>query len=257
MNKNTVSETAAQVRRYLILLLFFVLPFGAYAQFLYRAQPFHRYLHYKEMGIMLGATNYSGDIAERDIEINQTKLGFGFFFRYHITQKLHVKAQFYSGAISGDDANSPTLNVRKFRFYGRINELTAIGEWVPLALEHVTITGIHNYYVSPFVFFGVGVAHSKPEAEYYGPASNRNLYLRTPLPENNIENRYFLSTPIGAGVRIDHSERLTFSVEGGWRPVYHDSLDGIKINGNPKKGDWYYFMGITASYYFNEPWRPF
>jgi len=239
----------------LILLPILFFPLVANAQFFYKAQ-YKRYQHYMELGLMLGATNYSGDVAERDIELKQTDLGFGAFFRYHISQKIHVKAQYYSGSISGDDVNSPVLNGRKFRFYTRIHEIAVVGEWIPLALEHVTLTGIHNFYVSPYFFIGIGAANSKPEPEYYGLASDRAKYLRTSLPENNIVNRYFISMPIGMGIRFDYSERLTFGIEGGWRPVYNDNLDGISINGNPKKGDWYYFMGITASYFINEPWRP-
>jgi hypothetical protein len=252
---NTKQALAALKPLFLILLPIFLLPFAAQAQFLY-PKKFHRYEHYKEIGLMLGATNYSGDIAQRDIELNQTQFGFGAFFRYHVTQKIHVKAQFYSGAISGDDRNSPTLSPRKFRFYTRIHEIAVIGEWVPLALEHVTLTGIHNFYVSPYAFFGIGAAHTKPEPEYYGQQSDRSKYLRTPLPENNKVSRYFLSMPFGLGIRFDYAERLTFGIEGGWRPVFNDNLDGIRINGNPKKGDLYYFMGITASYFINEPWKP-
>jgi hypothetical protein len=34
----------------------------------------------------------------------------------------------------------------------------------------------------------------------------------------------------------------------GWRPVFSDGLDGVKINGNPNQSDWYYFVGITTSF---------
>ncbi|MCC6413906.1 MAG: hypothetical protein IT270_19815 [Saprospiraceae bacterium] len=213
--------------------------------------------HYMELGMMLGATQYSGDLAESDIELSQTEVGFGFFYRFHIRKQFFAKAQVYFGYISGDDANSPDLYERKFRFFSPLWEAAAVLEYAPLAKERVTKTGINNFFLSPYVFAGIGGAFTRAEPEYYGTVANSNNYLKTSLPEADIVRRSFCTIPVGAGLRFDYSERLVFGAEGGFRPVFSDKLDGISINGNPDKNDWYYFVGITASFVINQPYRPF
>ena len=56
-------------------------------------------------------------------------------------------------------------------------------------------------------------------------------------------------------MRADIFERLVIGLEGGWRPVFSDDLDGIRRNGNPGKGDWYYFAGVTVSFILSDPKR--
>ena len=53
---------------------------------------------------------------------------------------------------------------------------------------------------------------------------------------------------VGAGVRADISEFFVIGLEVGWRPVFSDDLDGVRYNGNPESGDWYYFAGLTTSF---------
>lgn len=221
------------------------------------AQAFRRSTHYLELGIMLGSTNYSGDVAGRDIELAETNIGYGFFARYHLNTQFFLKGQVYAGTISGDDKNIKRLAWRQFRFYSPIVEASLVAEWVPYAVEHVTVTGLHTYYFSPYIFAGVGGVTARPEPEYYGPPADRDRILLGPMPEEGERKRYFFPTvPIGFGMRFNYHERLTFGIEGGWRPVFSDILDGIRKNGNPDENDWYYFFGITAAYFINEPWKP-
>jgi hypothetical protein len=57
------------------------------------------------------------------------------------------------------------------------------------------------------------------------------------------------------GVRADILDRLVLGAEFGWRPVFSDDIDGIRQNGNPAKGDWYYFTGLTISFILSDPER--
>lgn len=208
---------------------------------------------YFEAGFLFGLTNYSGDVAQSAIEIKETQPGYGLYFRHHFSRFFSAKAHVYSGSISGDDANSSTLKNRKLKFSTSIIEIGAVAEWKPLGKERYSGTGIHNFFVTPYIFGGLGVTLTDAKAEYYGEPLSE-FAPPFPLPEEGLRKRFLLA-PIGVGVRADIFERLVVGFEGGWRPVFSDDLDGIRRNGNPDKGDWYYFAGVTVSFILSDPKR--
>ncbi|GAB4491937.1 MAG: DUF6089 family protein [Saprospiraceae bacterium] len=205
---------------------------------------------YFETGFLLGLTNYSGDLAGSAIELSETQPGYGLYFRYHFSPHFSTKAHLYSGSISGDDANSPTLRSRKIKFSTSIIEFAAVGEWQIFGKERYSNTGIHNFFITPYLFGGLGLTFADAKAEYYGEPGPE----APSLPEEGLSKR-FLLVPVGVGVRADILDRLVLGAEFGWRPVFSDDLDGIKQNGNPEKGDWYYFTGLTISFILSDPER--
>lgn len=205
---------------------------------------------YFETGFLFGLTNYSGDLAESSVEISETQPGYGLYFRYHFSKHFSAKAHVYSGSIAGDDANSPVLNYRKLKFSTSIIEFGAVGEWQILGKERYSNTGIHNFFITPYLFGGLGLTFADAKAEYYGePGPDAPS-----LPEENLRDKFVL-VPVGMGVRADILDRLVLGAEVGFRPVFSDDLDGIRENGNPDKGDWYYFTGITFSFILSDPQR--
>lgn len=207
---------------------------------------------YFEMGFLLGLTNYSGDLAEKAIELKETQPGYGLYFRHHFSKHFSVKAHAYSGSISGDDANSSTLSYRKLRFSTSIIELAAVGEWKILGQERYSSTGIHNFFITPYLFGGVGYSFTDAKTEFYGSPQEGEIYLKTFPPEEGLDKNFLLA-PVGFGLRADVLERLVLGAEFGFRPVFSDDLDGIRINGNPNKNDWYYFAGVTISFILSDP----
>jgi OmpA-OmpF porin, OOP family len=197
-------------------------------------------------GVMLGITNYSGDVSEKRVDIQETRPGYGFYLRYHFSKDFALKAHVYSGSISGDDKHNPNRAARSFKFGTSIFETALVGEWSPFSRNRYNYTGLHRSFVTPYIFGGIGVTFANPIAEYYGPPDQRNQWLRVPLPEENLQTR-FLLIPVGAGLQFDITDHLRLGGEFGIRPVLSDDLDGIRLNGNPNSGDWYYFGGITLS----------
>jgi hypothetical protein len=202
---------------------------------------------YLECGFLFGLTNYSGDVAEKPIQLNETQPGYGVFVRYHLTPKFAIKAQLYSGSIRGDDKNSAVLYDRKFKFSTNILETAAILEWDFLGKPRYSKTGLRSFNLSPYLFIGTGVAFVTPDAQYYGPPDKRNDYLKVPFPEGNLNNK-ILVFPMGFGAKADVLERFVLGLDIGWRLMFSDDLDGVSINGNPKQNDLYYFVGITTSF---------
>ncbi len=207
-----------------------------------------------EVGFLFGLTLYSGDLTDDPIEISETHLGYGAFVRYAFNNHFALKGHVYSGAISGDDRNSSTLAYRSLRFSTSIIELAMVAEWSPFARSGYSMTGVHRVRVTPYLFGGVGNTFARTQAEYYGPPERRNEILRVPFPEQGLPTR-FLIVPVGGGIRADLFERIIVGVEAGWRPVFSDAIDGIKQNGNPGSGDWYYFTGATVSFLLSNPDR--
>lgn len=203
---------------------------------------------YFEAGFLFGITNYSGDMVEKDIEISETRIGYGAYGRYHIGPGFSMKAHVYTGSISGDDANSKTRKDRSLRFSSNIVELGLVGEInFGGRRNRFSNTGIHSFSLTPYIYAGFGATFANAEAEYYGPADQLNENLKVPLPEEGLSDR-FLLVPMGAGLRADISEFFVLGLEVGWRPVFSDDLDGVRYNGNPESGDWYYFAGLTTSF---------
>jgi len=235
--------------RSILLSLFLLSSLVLTAQTSRRSAPKGNYL---EVGFLFGLTTYSGDIAEKAIDLAEIHPGYGAYMRYHFNNHFSTRVHVYSGAVSGDDANSSITKSRQIRFSSNIVELGLVGEWFITPSSRFSNTGVHHFSVSPYVFAGLGATFANADAEYYGPPDQRNENLRVPLPEDGLSNKFIL-LPMGVGLRADLLERLVIGIEAGWRPVFSDDLDGIRYNGNPKKGDWYYFGGTTISFVLGSP----
>jgi hypothetical protein len=210
--------------------------------------------HYLELGLMVGASNHSGDIAQPHVEFSQSRPAFGLFARYHLNKDFILKGQLNVGQTYGDDKYSKDRAPRQFKVKGPLYELSAVAEFAPLQLGAESTSG-SEFYFSPYLFVGVGGVFVNPQVEYYGPPEGIPTYIKTPFPEEGTAQRTLLCTPLGGGLRVNINQRLTLGAEVGWRPVYSDLLDGVSKNGNPDATDWYYFGGITASYYINGDWK--
>ncbi|MEO6039601.1 MAG: DUF6089 family protein [Saprospiraceae bacterium] len=213
-----------------------------------------RYRHYLEVGLTAGASNYSGDLTERALDLRQSRPAFGIFGRFQLSQSFLLKGQLLSGRIYGDDKFSKTHADRTFRVNSPFQELSIVLEYAPFYFGFENSAG-KEYYFFPYVFGGIGGTYANPKLQYYGSPENQVNVIREPLPEGGESQRTFLCTPIGGGIRLNINHRMTLGLEAGLRPVFSDLLDGISKNGNPAYNDWYYFAGFSASYYLGHPWQ--
>ncbi|HND90131.1 MAG TPA: DUF6089 family protein, partial [Saprospiraceae bacterium] len=207
-----------------------------------------------EAGFLFGITLYSGDLTDDPVEVKETHPGYGAFVRYGFNRNLALKGHVYAGTISGDDRNSATLQNRNLRFSSSVVELGLTAEWAPFNPPHYNSTGVHKVRFMPYLYGGIGRTFASVQAEYYGPPELRDRILRVPLPEPDLPTQFWM-TPVGLGLRADLFERVVLGAEMGWRPVFSDAIDGIKQNGNPLKGDWYYFAGVMVSFVLTDPQR--
>lgn len=210
---------------------------------------YQEYVPTHAYGISIGASNYSGDVAEKDIEIWQSEPGFGIFYQFQPNPYTAFSAEYFRGALSGDDKNSPGLAARKIRFFTKLQEFSLQARATyPVGPSFKLFKKEFQFF--PLVFAGLAVVVAKPKAEYYGRPEDASASLSTPLPENSIRQYLLPATPFGIGLALQVGEILEMGTKIGMRPVFSDNLDGISINGNPKKQDLYYLLEFNLAYRF-------
>ena len=195
-----------------------------------------------EFGIFAGTTNYQGDLADGIIQWSETQPAGGLVFRYSPFTFTSVRFGFTTGKLFGNDATSsrPYIRERGFSFVSNVKELSMMAE-LHLPYYGSADYGIFKLKLSPFVFVGMGltIVNGQPK----GPAD----LVPYPFPEFNSK-KDFLVMPIGGGIKMQVSEQIAVSGEWATRKTYSDYIDGISVNGNPKRDDWYMFGGLAITY---------
>ncbi len=197
---------------------------------------------------MLLSGNYMGDmVATAYPSPKGLGWGGGIFLRRNCTERLSLRLNAAYGAFQGDDANfADRLGTRGFSFKGSATDLSLLGEW-DLRGKKRYKNGNFNKLISPYVFGGVGLGYIDPTTTF-----NSNF------PENQgvLDDKKGDFTPItpvlpmGGGIRLDLSPRITLAAELGLRMTFSDYVDGISQSANPSHNDWYMFSGLSLAYRF-------
>ena len=197
-----------------------------------------------EIGGFMGLANYQGDLAPDPLVLSETKYSFGAFVRYHLTNKVKIRANAFFGFISGSDLNDDNglLRSRGWSFESNLFEFSATGEYHPIGRNRFGETGVFEPQISPYAFAGIGFVTSDPKV------TTTKLEDAGLFPENGFSSSH-LVIPFGLGIRADIFEFVSLGAEGGWRFTNNDYLDGVKQNGNPDGRDLYMFVGATLSLY--------
>lgn len=201
-----------------------------------------------EGGVMVGISNYQGDLVAETIPLfKEGNISGGVMSRYVFTYSLAVRTNLMFGKITGDDYNyvEPYRRERGAKFSSSIFELSAVGEWEPLGqLRYLSRGRGFRKLVSPYLFAGLGFGFTNPKTDF-SRVEDEGLKDEVERDQNA---RYFktrIVTPIGVGIKLDLSEYWVASVEFGMRYPFTDYLDGVSFSGNPDKKDWYQFSGIS------------
>lgn len=181
---------------------------------------------YNEMGVMVGAMNYKGELSRHIINQDFLHPGFGLFYRHNIDRRWSWKIALNYGRVSGDDAiakNAWERN-RNLSFYSNILELSPQVEFNFLPYE----TGNSDYPFTPYVFTGLSVFRFNPKAELNG-----QVYELQPLGTEgqglNGTKKYKrtqIAIPIGGGIKISLGS-IGIGLELGARRTYTDYLDDV------------------------------
>lgn len=239
-----------------------------------------------EVGIMLGGSNYQGDLSDAAVTLGETNFAFGILGRYYLDPRWNIKANIYYGTIAGDDANhtdNPGKVARNLSFESHVLEFSGQVEFNILPF----VSKSRRFRFAPYVFTGISVFNFNPRAE--DPDGNmvslHDLRTEGQGRGDNPADEYRLTQiaiPYGIGFKYSMGQGWNLGVEVGQRKTFTDYLDDVSgfyandpqnmtelerrmsyraegydgsvenypaggRRSNPDTDDWYIFTGVTIT----------
>jgi len=208
-----------------------------------------------EAGINAGAYIYQGDLTpHRYGSVETIRPGIGISGTRIINRAFSARLQFNMARLAGDESiykYPDWRQQRNFSFTASVKELTLSVHW------NIFGTNYSDVKYEPYVFAGAGASfvninrnYSRVNMGYFGETSVVQTGLAvdavTPTP------RVIPVMPVGAGVRYHISNRIVLNLEGSYRFMHTDYLDGFSQSANPNLKDHYSSITIGAAYKFGK-----
>jgi hypothetical protein len=237
-----------------------------------------------EFGLMIGGSNYQGDLAYNLVP-KETNLAGGIFTRYNLNKYWSWRNALQYGKVTASDENFEDRRTRNLSFQSHIWELNSVFEFNYLPFGSHVLTKDF----STFVFGGLAAFRFNPRTEYKG-----NIIELRPLRTEGQNRKDMYSTiqiavPFGGGVKYSYKKNWVFAFEVGWRKTFTDYIDDVSTTypnrdeqisrsgllsaelsdrswelqeigeplsqkgdwrGDPNLKDWYIFSLITVAYRF-------
>lgn len=229
-----------------------------------------------EVGILLGASNYHGDLAD-EVVFAESHPSAGVFYRNNLNEYLSLRSTFSVMTISGSDSNYAEYRLRNLSFKSNILELSNIVEFNFQPFSSYPFHENTTFYA----FAGLAFMYHNPKTELNGTWHTLHpLNTEDQAPKERY-NRLQLTIPFGGGVKFQLSPNIIASWELGWRKTFTDYLDDVSttypenstnyqftdrswevseggsfiaqpgdMRGNPDFKDWYIQTGLTIAYRF-------
>lgn len=211
-----------------------------------------------EIGIHTGAFIYQGDLTPNELgAFNTMKPGFGISATRNLNSLYALRLQLLRGSLKADEAkyaDPAWRQQRNFSFKTPVTELSLH------FLRNVTglipnEAGIINF--SPYVFAGLNYSFLKIRRDwsrfnYSHFAGESGVVNGLTEDINHKLPKGILSIPVGFGVRYGVTEKLSFSLEGTYRILDTDYLDGFSKAANPDKNDHYHTVMVGLIYSFGK-----
>lgn len=211
-----------------------------------------------ELGLHLGTFIYQGDLTPHDYgAFNTMKPGFAISATRNFNSLYAIRFQLLRGSLKGDDSkyeNPDWRQQRNFKFKTPVTEFSLQAVRNILRLKS-NDAGIINF--SPYIFGGISYSFLNIERDWsefnythfageFAVIDGLNEDINHKVPKG------VFSFPIGAGVRYGITEKLSFSLEGTYRIIGNDYLDGFSRAANPKMADHYHTVMVGLIYSFGK-----
>jgi len=171
-----------------------------------------------ELGGMLGASNYNGDLARR-LVLKESHIAGGVYFRYNFGKYVSLKPSLQFGTISGDDKNFEENKYRNLNFKSGIQELSTMMEinFKPFGSQVRT----ENF--TPYLELGIAAFHFNPKTKFNGDW----FALQDLHTEEQSYKLLQLSVPVGMGLKWSVNDNFTLGFEFVYRRTFTDYLDDV------------------------------
>ncbi|HRS37962.1 MAG: DUF6089 family protein [Bacteroidota bacterium] len=181
---------------------------------------------YDEMGIVIGGSNYKGELSNHLFNTDFLHFAAGGFFRHNWDRHWAWKLAINYGKVSGDDAksNDGFQLDRNLSFHSTILEVSPQIEFNFFPYE----TGSYQYPVTPYVFTGFSVFKFNPKADF-GDETVELQPLGTEgqgFDGKKKYRRFSFALPIGGGIKIS-AGKIGIGIEVGARKTFTDYLDDV------------------------------
>jgi hypothetical protein len=189
------------------------------------------YSQTNEIGLILGAANFKGDL-NRDAGAKESKPVIGLFARHHYHRHFALRGSFLYGNLNGSDTHlSYSSDDRRERgrglsFSSHIWELAVVNEFY-------LIDKSHKNEFSAYIFAGGGIMHFNPTATYKGTQYHLRDYHTEGQGQAGHDKEYKLTTLtglIGLGGKYQFSSSMCLGLELGYRFTNSDYIDDVHGN---------------------------
>ncbi|HYG15861.1 MAG TPA: DUF6089 family protein [Bacteroidia bacterium] len=185
-----------------------------------------------EIGLMLGGTNYIGDMTESQFQ--EFNPAVGLMLRYNPNYNFSIRGNALYGSLNGDDENfvSEEKRRRNLDFTSPLFEFSGQVEWNILGYDALGKNKSKRF--TPYLFAGVGIFKFNPwtkleddrvelqplgtEGQGTTPLQNRKKYALTQV-----------SLPFGLGIKFMLAPRLNVGLEYGRRFTFTDYIDDVSL----------------------------
>lgn len=211
-----------------------------------------------ELSLHLGTFIYQGDLTPNDYgAFNTMKPGFAITATRNLNSQYAIRFQLLRGSLKGDDSkyeNPDWRQQRNFKFRTPVTELSVQGVRNILRLNS-NDAGIINF--SPYFFAGISfsflnITRDWSQFNYAHFAGETAVINGLDEDINHKIPKAVFSIPIGIGVRYGITEKLSFSLEGTYRIIGNDYIDGFSHAANPKMADHYHTAVLGLIYSFGK-----
>lgn len=185
-----------------------------------------------EFGALVGTTFYLGDLNQARLFKNSHLAG-GFMYRYNISPRWAIKADFLFGKVSASDVGTLYAK-RNLSFMSPITELSVQAELNFLKLYNAP----QQNRFSPYIFAGVTLFSFNPQAQHRNGTWYELQSLGTEgqgIPDSLgvAAKRYSLTSfaiPFGIGFKFTIGRHISLGAEWGIRYTFTDYLDDVHGN---------------------------
>ena len=206
-----------------------------------------------EVGVMIGGSNYIGDIGKTNY-IYPNDLAVGGIFKWNRSPRHSFRGSLLYAKIKADDANSGN-NRREQRGYSFENSIKEISIGMEFNFWEFDVHSGKKVH-TPYLYTGLTSFLYNSSG-----ALDRGDDGLAHLDNPNIETGIDIAIPmvVGYKAKLSHSAMLGFEI--GARYTLSDNLDGssnykkdeprtARDFGNIHNDDWYVFTGITFTFAF-------